>query len=210
MAKLILIRHGKSEWNKTGQWTGWTDIGLAPEGVEEAQRAGGTIRDIPIDCAFISDLKRAQETFTEICKILETPDIKTIIDPAIKERNYGAYTGKNKWQVKEEIGEEAFQKLRRGWDVAIPQGETLKNVYDRVAPYYESHIKLELEAGKNILVVAHGNSLRALVKHLENIPEDKVAELEIGTGEVWIYDVDVSGKIVGKEIRAANEGKLKV
>ena len=210
MAYLILIRHGKSEWNLLGKWAGYTDVGLVREGIEEAQRAAEAIKDIPIDCAFISDLKRAKETFVEICNTLGRSDIKTVEHPAIKERNYGAYTGKNKWEVKKEIGEEAFQKLRRGWDVPIPKGETLKDVYNRVVPYYESHIKRELLDGKNILVVAHGNSLRALVKYLENIPDEKIAELEIGTGEVYIYKVDKKGEIVGKEIRAANPDKLKV
>lgn len=210
MAHLILVRHGKSEWNLLGKWTGFTDIGLVPQGVEEAQRAGDAIRDIPIDCAFVSDLRRAKDTFTEICRVLDKQDIKTVIHPAIKERDYGTYTGKNKWEVQKEIGEEAFQRLRRGWDVKIPKGETLKDVYARVAPYYESHIKPELMGGKNILVVAHGNSLRALVKHLEGIPDDKIAELEIGTGEVYVYTLDEKGAIVGKEIRAANAEKLNV
>ncbi|QQG37722.1 MAG: 2,3-diphosphoglycerate-dependent phosphoglycerate mutase [Candidatus Kaiserbacteria bacterium] len=210
MAKLILIRHGKSEWNLLGKWTGFTDIGLVEEGVKEAQRAGKAIQDISIDCAFISDLKRAQETFTEICRVIDQPTMKSIVHPAIKERNYGVYTGKNKWEVKEEIGEEAFQKLRRGWDVKIPEGETLKDVHARVVPYYEQYILPELKSGKNILVVAHGNSLRALVKHLEDIPDDKISELEIGTGEVYIYDVSPEGEITGKEIRAANESKGRV
>ena len=210
MAYLILIRHGKSEWNLLGKWTGHTDIGLVQEGIEEAQRAAEAIKDIQIDCAFISDLKRAKETFVEICRTLGRSDIKTVEHPAIKERDYGAYTGKNKWEVQKEIGEEAFHKLRRGWDVPIPKGETLKDVYNRVVPYYEAHVKRELLDGKNILLVAHGNSLRALVKYLENIPDEKIAELEIGTGEVYIYKVDEKGNVVGKEIRAANPDKLKV
>ncbi len=210
MAYLVLVRHGKSEWNLLGKWTGHTDIGLVQEGIEEAQAAAESIKDIPIDCAFVSDLKRAQETFTEICRTLGKSDIKTIIDPAIKERHYGVYTGKNKWEVQKEIGEEAFHKLRRGWDVPIPEGETLKDVHARVVPYYEKNIKPLLIDGKNILVVAHGNSLRALVKHLENIPEEKVAELEFGTGEVFCYEFDEAGLIVKKTIRATNPEKLKI
>ena len=210
MAYLVLVRHGKSEWNLLGKWTGYTDIGLVQQGIEEAQRAGEAIKDIPIDCAFIADLKRAQETFVEICRVLDTPDMKKVIDPALKERHYGVYTGKNKWEVQKEIVEEAFQKLRRGWDVLIPEGETLKDVHARVVPYYEKNIKPLLLEGKNLLVVAHGNSLRALVKHLENIPEDKIAELEIGTGEVYCYEFGAEGKIAGKTIRAANPNKLKI
>lgn len=211
MAYLILVRHGTSEWNKLGKWTGWTDIGLAEEGYADAKRTGEALRDIAIDCAFVSDLKRAQETFTEICRTFEKPDIKTIIEAAIKERNYGDFTGKNKWEVQKEIGEEAFQKLRRGWDVKIPQGETLKDVYARVIPYYESHIKPELLAGKNIAIVSSGNSLRALVKYLEGIPDDKIAELEFGLGEAWVYDIDAEGNVVSeREVRASNVNRGKI
>ena len=210
MAYLVLVRHGKSEWNLLGKWTGYTDIGLVQQGIEEAQQAAEAIKDIPLDCAFISDLKRAQETFVEICRVLDIPAMKQVIDPALKERHYGIYTGKNKWEVQKEIGEEAFQKLRRGWDVPIPEGETLKDVHARVVPYYEKHIKPLLLEGKNLLVVAHGNSLRALVKHLEDIPEDKISELEIGTGEVYCYEFDKEGKIIDKTIRAANAEKLKI
>ncbi len=210
MVYLLLVRHGKSEWNKTGQWTGHTDIDLAEEGIREAEAAAEAVRDIPLDCAFISDMKRAQQTFVEICRVLDTPRMKSVIDPALKERHYGIYTGKNKWEVQKEIGEEAFQKLRRGWDVQIPEGETLKDVHARVVPYYEKNIKPLLMEGKNLLVVAHGNSLRALVKHLENIPEEKVAELEIGTGEVYCYEFDAVGKIRAKTVRAANLEKGKI
>src|ERR1700690_3642621 len=171
MAYLILVRHGKSQWNLLGKWTGFTDVDLVQEGIEEARRAAEAIKDIRIDCAFTSDLKRAKQTFVEICNALHSPEIKQVEDPALRERDYGAYTGKNKWEVKEEIGEEAFQRIRRGWDVPIPGGETLKDVYDRVVPYYTSRILPELLSGKNLLVVAHGNSLRALVKYLEHIPD---------------------------------------
>src|SRR3989344_9206767 len=211
MAYLILVRHGTSEWNKLGKWTGWTDIGLDEEGYADAKRTGEALRDIAIDCAFVSDLKRAQETFTEICRTFEKPDIKTIIETAIKERNYGDFTGKNKWEVQKEIGEEAFHKLRRGWDVKIPQGETLKDVYARVIPYYESHIKPELLAVKNIAIVSSGNSLRALVKYLEGIPDDKIAELEFGLGEAWVYDIDAEGNVVSeREVRASNVNRGKI
>src|SRR3989344_4557656 len=162
MAYLVLVRHGKTEWNKLGKWTGHAESDLVEEGIEEARRAGEALKEIPIDCAFVADLRRAQQTFVEICNILRKGDIKTTIHPAIKERNYGIHTGKNKWEVKKEIGEEAFQKLRRGWDVPIPEGETLKDVYNRVVPYYESNMKPELLAVKNILFVSSGNALRAL------------------------------------------------
>ena len=210
MAHLVLIRHGKSEWNKLGKWTGHVDIGLVEEGVNEARHAAHAIKDIPIDCAFISDLKRAQETFVQICDALDKPDMKNVIDPALKERHYGIYTGKNKWEVQKEIGEEAFQKLRRGWDVVIPEGETLKDVYARVVPYFEKNILPDLKKGKNTLVVAHGNSLRALMKKLDNISDAAICDLEVGLGEVHCYTFDEKGKIVGKEIRAVNPKKGKI
>lgn len=185
MAKLFLVRHGESEWNKLGLWTGWTDIDLTEKGKEEARQAGEKLKNEKIDVVYVSDLKRAAQTFEEIKKVCDLKDFEYKVSPAIKERDYGIYTAKNKWQIKEEVGEEEFQKIRRGWDVAIPEGESLKDVYDRVVPYYESDIKKDLEAGKNVLVVAHGNSLRALVKYLKNISEDEIPNLEIATGEVY-------------------------
>lgn len=210
MAYLILVRHGKSEWNKLGQWTGKTDVSLIQEGLEEARRAAESLKDIRIDCAHISTLRRTKETFTEICGVLGRTDLEPKADAALNERDYGVYTGKNKWQVKDEIGEEAFQRLRRGWDVEIPEGESLKDVYARVVPYFKEHILSELKQGQNTLVVAHGNSLRALIKFLEDVPDEKIAEVEIGTGEVYCYEIDAEGKVVGKTVRAANAEKLKV
>ena len=209
MAYLILVRHGKSEWNKLGQWTGLTDVGLAEEGRTEARLAAAALNDIEITSAHTSLLKRAQQTLEEMKAALGLQTLQEKKDAALNERDYGIYTGKNKWQVKEAIGEEAFQKLRRGWDVAVPEGETLKDVHDRVVPYYTAHIHPEVAAGKNVLVVAHGNSLRALAKHLEDMDERAVCELEIGTGEVYCYEFDGAGALIGKTIRAANPDKLR-
>ncbi|MBI2610805.1 2,3-bisphosphoglycerate-dependent phosphoglycerate mutase [Candidatus Kaiserbacteria bacterium] len=210
MAKLILVRHGKSEWNKLGKWTGWTDIGLIEEGIEEARRAAESIKGLKIDHVHVSTLKRAQETFEEMKGILELERLKPRVHGALKERSYGIYTGKNKWQVKEEVGEEEFRKIRRRWDHPIPEGETMKDVHDRVVPYYKEHVLPELKRGENVLAIGHGNNFRALVKYLEGLGEEGVSDLEFGTGEVYIYDVDGSGKILGKEIRATNHNKLKV
>ncbi len=110
--------------------------------------------------------------------------------------------------MKETLGEEKFQELRRGWDVPIPEGESLKNVYERVVPYYTEHILPVLESGRNVLVVAHGNSLRSLVKYLERVPDDRVAELELGTGEAHVYSIDPDGSMHGKEVRAVNAKKV--
>jgi len=209
MSHLILVRHGKSAWNATGQWTGWTDVDLNEEGVAEAKRAGEALRGIEIHSAHVSDLKRAQQTLDHIKKTLGK-EFETKVASALKERHYGIYTGKNKWQVKEEVGEEEFKKIRRSWDHPTPEGESLKDVYTRVVPYFEEHILPQLKAGKNVLVAAHGNSLRALMKHLDNTSDEAICELEVGTGELHCYAFDTRGKVVGKEIRASNPDKGKV
>ena len=210
MAYLILVRHGKSEWNKLGKWTGQTDVSLVEEGIEEARQAGAVIADMNIDRVHVSTLKRAHETFREIQDVLGLHALEPKAHPALNERHYGIHTGKNKWHVKEEIGEEEFQRIRRSWDHPIEGGETMKDVHDRIVPYYREHILPELLAGQNVLVVAHGNSLRALVKFLEDMTHEKLGELEFGTGEVYCYRVSEDGTIVHKEIRAANPEKLKV
>lgn len=209
MSYLVLVRHGLSEYNKLGIWAGWEDPDLAPEGVEQAQKTGQELSDIHFDFAYSSDLKRATHTL-DVIKTQINQEVPTTIDKALRERNYGDYTHKNKWQVKEEVGEEEFQKLRRSWDYPPPNGESLKMVYDRIVPYYESEILPKLKTGKNVLVSSSGNALRALVKHLENIPDDQVMNLEIGTGEAYVYQIDENGKILSKEIRGENPNKGKV
>lgn len=208
MAHLILVRHGKSEWNEKGLWTGFQDVSLAQAGIKEAQDAGAAIKDIHIDLAFTSALKRAQETLDEILKTTGQTDIPIIKDAALNERDYGEMTGKNKWEIKEQYGEEQFLKWRREWNEPIPGGETLKDVYERVVPYYKENILPSLKDGKNVLIAAHGNSLRALVKYLENITDDGVTKLEIATGEVYVYEIDNQGTIIKKEIRAAHENTV--
>lgn len=201
MAYLVLVRHGESEWNAKGLWTGWTDVSLSEKGIQEAQKAGEEIKDIHLDVAFTSKLKRAQQTLDEIKKILNCESISTYQTTALNERDYGDLTGKNKWKIKEEFGEEQFNKWRRSYDEQPPNGESLHNVYDRVVPYYKETILPELKLGKNVIVAAHGNSLRALVKYLENISDEAIAHLEIATGEVYIYQIDNQGHITSKTIR---------
>jgi len=207
MAKLILVRHGRSEWNDKGLWTGFTDIKLNPDGREEAKRTAKALKDIKIDLAYTSLLLRAKETLQIILKELGM-HVPIKEDFALNERDYGDYTGKNKWEVKEKLGDVEFNKLRRSWDYPVPNGESLKKVYQRVLPYYEKEILPNLKKGKNILIAAHGNSLRALVKFLDKVPDEKISEVEIMTGEAIIYDIDKSGKVIGKEIRAKNEKKV--
>lgn len=207
MAKLILVRHGKSEWNHLGKWTGLTDVSITEEGIIEARNAGEAIRDIPFDVAYVSELKRAKETLAHMLDVLEAEHIPVVASGMLNERNYGIYTGKNKWEVRDEVGEELFQGIRRKWDTNIPDGESLKDVFHRVQPYYEEEIVATLDKGSNALVVAHGNSLRALVKHIEGISDEEIALFEIGVGEVHIYELDKNGKVIGKELRSANPHK---
>lgn len=200
MAYLVLVRHGQSEWNALGLWTGQEDISLTEQGKAEARNAAEHLRNITLHKAHTSSLSRTKQTLDEIKSALNHTDLETVSHKALDERHYGDYQTKNKWEIKEQIGDEAFTKLRRNWDHPVPNGETLKDVHARVLPYYEEHILEDLKAGKNIIVAAHGNSLRALMKHLDEIDDEHVHELEIGTGEVVIYEISEDGAVVEKSV----------
>ena len=202
MAVLALVRHGESTWNAKGVWTSWQDPPLSQKGFEEARQAGELLKGVNFDIAYVSDLLRAKQTLEEIEKVLGV-SLATFENSALNERDYGDYTGKNKWEIQLELGEAGFKKLRRGWNVPIPNGETLKDVYDRVIPYYQSEILPKLKASKNVLISAHGNSLRDLVKYLDGLSDSDVENLEIATGEVIIYKIDNDGNVTGKEVRKA-------
>lgn len=207
MAYLVLVRHTESEWNAKGLWTGLTDISLSAEGKEKARLTASKLKSIRLDAAFTSVLKRCKETLSEIQQTLQI-SIPATESEALNERDYGEFTGKNKWQIKEQVGEEEFLKIRRGWDQPIPKGETLKDVYNRVVPYYQAQILPYLKNGKNVLIVAHGNSLRALVKYLENISDNDISSLEIATGEILVYEIDQNGVIISKNRKGGeNNGK---
>lgn len=201
MAYLVLVRHGQSEYNKTGQWTGLTDIPLTQEGLQEAHEAGIVLKEknIVFQTAFTSLLIRAQQTTKEILKVLNV-QIPIVKDAALNEKDYGIYTGKNKWEIEKEVGEQEFLKIRRSWDYVIPEGESLKMVYERVVPYYESHILPKLKQGENVLVVAHGNSLRALIKYLDHISDQDIPKFELKTGEIHLYTLDTNGSVMTKEV----------
>lgn len=204
MAKLVLVRHGESEWNKIGLWTGWVDVKITKQGEKDAASAGSWIKDIHFDKAYTSKLIRAHQTLEIILKVINQSFIPIIEDINLNERHYGIYIGKNKWEAKETLGEEKFQNMRRSWDFPIEDGETMKDVYERVTPYFNEEILPNLKKGENILVSAHGNSLRALVKYLDNLSEEQVANLEFGIGEVYVYEIDSKGKVTHKEIRNKN------
>ncbi len=193
--KLIIVRHGESEWNATGQWTGITDIHLSEKGFREATLLGRALIELEtqVDVAYTSELIRARETLQGMLDASQQFDVEIIADGAIDERDYGDYTGKNKWDVKEEVGEEKFQAIRRGWDVAIPNGETLKMVYERAEPFYKETIVPLVLSGKNVLISAHGNSIRALMKYIESISDEDVGKLEMPFGQIIIYDISEDG-----------------
>lgn len=199
MAKLVLVRHGESTWNAIGAWTGLTDISLDEKGKDLARKDGELLKNILFQVAFTSKLRRAQQSLDEIKRVLGS--IPTVEDSAINERDYGDLTGRNKLEVEKEYGLEQYLRWRRSWDYPIPNGETLKDVYKRVVPFYQSNILPQLRMGKNVLVVAHGNSLRALIKYLEEISDEKIPNLELAIGEIYIYRVNEAGAIINKEIK---------
>jgi 2,3-bisphosphoglycerate-dependent phosphoglycerate mutase len=188
---LVISRHGESEWNLLGKWTGLTDVGLTEKGAKDAEVIGSIIpKDIKFDEVYTSVLKRTEETLQGIIRGLGKPEINELPKTAaaeLNERDYGKYTGMNKWEVKESVDEATFTGLRRGWDFPVEGGENLKQVYERVIPYFEREILPKLQAGENILMVAHGNSIRALMKYLENISDEGVADVEMKFGQVLMY-----------------------
>ena len=195
-SNLVLVRHGQSEWNKKNLFTGWKDPDLTELGIEEAILAGKQLKqsDIKFDVMFTSDLFRAQETGRLILEQMNQTDIATIKDQSLNERNYGELAGLNKDDARKKWGEEQVHIWRRSFDVPPPGGESLKNTAERVLPYFESKILPEVIKGKNILIAAHGNSLRALVMKLEDISPDEIVKLEIATGDPLTYECS-EGKI---------------
>lgn len=204
MAYLVLVRHGMSEYNEKGLWAGWDDPEMTEEGKEEALHAGFAIKDIHFDFGYTSPFKRTKDTLQIILQTINQENLPIIKNSALNERNYGDFTTKNKWVIKKQIGEEDFLKLRRSWNYPIPNGESLKQVYERVVPYYLSNILPQLQQDKNIIISSSGNALRALVKYLNHISDEDITKLEIATGEVYIYKIDRNGMIIGREIRSSH------
>ena len=186
---LVLVRHGQSEWNAKNLFTGWKDPDLTDKGIEEAVNAGKKINGygLSFSCMFTSALIRAQNTAKIILKEIEQEDIPTYQDKNLNERAYGSLTGMDKDEARQKFGSEQVQIWRRSFDTCPPDGESLKDTYNRVVPYFQKNILPHLADGKNVLVSAHGNSLRALVKLIENISENDIVKLEIATGQPIIY-----------------------
>ena len=189
-SKLVLVRHGQSEWNAKNLFTGWKDPKLTDLGIQEAIKAGDLLetRNLKFDLMFTSDLFRAQETGRLILEQMNHADIQVIKDQSLNERNYGDLAGLNKDEAREKWGDEQVHIWRRSFDVPPPGGESLKNTAERVLPYFKREIMPKVKEGLNILVAAHGNSLRALVMELEKISSEEIVKLEIATGDPLTYE----------------------
>jgi 2,3-bisphosphoglycerate-dependent phosphoglycerate mutase len=203
MPNLILLRHGQSVWNLENRFTGWVDVDLSPKGEEEARHAGELLREMQIDYLFTSVLKRAIRTADIALGIAGKTDIPTTRDQALNERHYGDLQGLNKDDIGKQYGEAQLKIWRRSYDVPPPNGESLKDTQERSVPYFQTHIEPKLREGKNVLVAAHGNSLRSIVMYLENLTKEQVLELNIPTGNPLVYELDDNLKILSKRYLAA-------
>ena len=198
---LILVRHGQSEWNAKNLFTGWENPGLTETGKAEAQNAGDLINNLGIsfDCLFTSALIRAQLTGTIILKAINQNNIKIIENKALNERFYGDLQGMNKDECRQKWGEELVHAWRRSYELGPPGGETLKETGERVLPYYLSEIHPMLMQDMNVIVAAHGNSLRSLIKYLDKVSDEDIVKLEIPTGAPIHYRFNEDGKVMYKK-----------
>ena len=194
---LVLVRHGQSEWNKKNLFTGWKDPNLTDLGIEEAKKAGNLLKErgLAFDIMFTSGLFRAQETGRIILDQMNLSHIEVVKDQSLNERNYGDLAGLNKDEARVKWGDEQVHIWRRSFDIPPPGGESLKNTAERVLPYFNSEILPKIRESQNILVAAHGNSLRALVMELEKISSDEIVKLEIATGDPLTYECSEKGII---------------
>jgi 2,3-bisphosphoglycerate-dependent phosphoglycerate mutase len=199
MPQMVLIRHGESQWNLENRFTGWIDIPLSPNGELEAKKAGEKLKGYKFDEAFTSVLVRAIRTYEIVAETAGFKNLPFEKDKALNERMYGDLQGLNKDETRKKFGDEQVHLWRRSYDIAPPNGESLKDTAARVLPYYHSRIEPDLKAGKNILIVAHGNSLRALIMHIENISKDEILKLEIPTGIPIVYKLGESLEVVAKK-----------
>jgi 2,3-bisphosphoglycerate-dependent phosphoglycerate mutase len=199
---LVLVRHGQSEWNLKNLFTGWKDPGLSPKGVEEAKTAGRRLRakGLTFDIAYTSALVRAQHTLCLMLDEIGQPELTTVKDRALNERDYGELTGLNKDDARKRWGEEQVRIWRRSFDVAPPGGESLKDTLARALPYYMTHIQPQVLSGKRVLVSAHGNSLRALIMALEGLAPEEILKRELETGVPIVYRLHADSTVAAREI----------
>ena len=198
MSKLIILRHGESEWNKLNLFTGWEDVSLTDQGKIEAKLAAFAIQNLKVDInhAYTSALKRASNTLEIVLYILKK-DIPIISDQALNERNYGSLTGMNKDEARNKWGDEQVRLWRRSYDIAPENGESLKDTCNRTIPYFKKNILPKLHAGKNVIITAHGNSLRSIIMRVEELNENEIVNVEITTGIPIVYEYE-NKKIIKK------------
>lgn len=199
---LVLVRHGESEWNKLNLFTGWRDPDLSEKGIAEAHRAGELLKEqgYRFDVAFTSVLRRAQHTLDIMLEELGQTGLVTHTDQALNERDYGDLSGLNKDDARRRWGEEQVHIWRRSYDINPPGGESLKDTAARTLPYYEAKIWPDVKAGRNVIVAAHGNSLRSIVMKLDGLSREEVTRLEIATGVPIVYQLDDEGRAKSKRI----------
>src|ERR1700728_628735 len=197
---LVLVRHGQSEWNLKNLFTGWKDPGLTARGVAEARHTGSALKaeGLGFDKAFTSKLSRAQKTLGVIVEMLGTPDVPTLRDLALNERDYGDLSGLNKDEARQRWGEEQVHLWRRSYDVPPPGGESLKDTIARTLPYYVQEILPCVLRGERTLVAAHGNSLRALIMVLEKLTPEQILKRELATGVPVIYRLNADATVASK------------
>ncbi|MBI1814071.1 MAG: 2,3-bisphosphoglycerate-dependent phosphoglycerate mutase [Deltaproteobacteria bacterium] len=200
MALLVLLRHGESQWNLENRFTGWVDVPLTENGRAEARRAGEKLRAVRFDCAYTSELQRANETLAIVLDVIGQRDLSIERDQALNERHYGDLQGLNKAETAKKFGDAQVHIWRRSYDVAPPGGESLKDTAARTLPYFDRKIVPDLTAGKNVLVAAHGNSLRAIVMQLDQLTREQVLELNLATGVPVVYEFDSHMRIVSKRV----------
>ena len=205
-AKLVLVRHGLSVYNDQNRFTGWKDVDLNQQGRDEAKQAVNLLMDYKFDTAFTSDLIRAKNTLSIILKGIDQKDIPVIENMALNERDYGDLIGQNKAEAAEKFGKEQVHIWRRSFDTPPPGGESLKDTADRVIPYLKNEIIPLISSGKNILVSAHGNSIRAIVMDLQNYSPEQILRTEIGWCEPWVFEFE-NNKVVNLEIISRPESK---
>lgn len=200
MSTLVLLRHGESQWNLENRFTGWVDVPLTPKGEQEAARAGERLKAYHFDLAFTSALKRAQETLRIALERTGQVDLPITRDEALNERHYGDLQGLNKAETADRFGADQVKIWRRSFDVPPPNGESLKDTAARTLPYYESQIAPLLRAGRNVLVVAHGNSLRSIVMAIDGLTPEQVVELNLATGVPIVYEMDEALHVTSKTL----------
>ena len=204
--KLVLVRHGLSVYNDQNRFTGWKDVGLNQQGKDEAKQAVELLKNYNFDIAFTSDLIRAQDTLTIILEGIKQSEIPITKNIALNERDYGDLIGQNKVEAAEKFGAEQVHIWRRSYDIPPPGGESLKDTADRVIPYLKNEIMPHIMKGKQVIISAHGNSIRAIVMYLQNYTSEEILETEIGWCEPWIFDFE-NGTVANLKIISRPESK---